>query len=240
MAILLRFGAVLLAGHLLTGCATANFDDPDNDPFEETNRQLFEVTLAVDRAVMRPVATAYRDTLPTGLQDMVRNFLDNLSSPSVFANDILQGDPERAGVTLARAVVNTSIGVGGLFDVAQDWGLPKHREDFGQTLAVWGVGEGPYLVIPLLGPSNPRDLVGRGVDLFLDPVSYVDWGDHGYVPWVRVAVDQIDFRARALQQVEDIERTSADFYAASRSLYRQNRQNAINNGELEVEELPDF
>jgi phospholipid-binding lipoprotein MlaA len=189
---------------------------------------------------MRPVATAYRDTIPVPVQTMIRNFLDNLTSPGVFVNDVLQGEPDRAGTTLERLIVNSTFGIAGIIDVAEVWGVPKHREDFGQTLAVWGVSEGPYLVIPFLGPSNPRDLVGRGVDFFFDPFTYVRWGDERYVPWIRVGVDQVDFRSRALDQVEDIEQTSADFYAASRSLYRQNRENAINNGAVEVEDLPDF
>jgi phospholipid-binding lipoprotein MlaA len=240
MPIFTRLGSVLLFGALLSGCATANFDSPENDPFEEANRRTFEATLAIDRAVMRPVATTYRDTIPVPVQTMLRNFLDNLTSPGVLVNDFLQGEPERAGTTLERLIINTTFGIGGVIDIAEVWGRPKHREDFGQTLAVWGVGEGPYLVIPLLGPTNSRDLLGRGVDFFFDPFTYIEWGDESYVPWVRLGVDQIDFRARALQQVEDIERTSADFYAATRSLYRQNRENLIANGEVDVEELPDF
>jgi phospholipid-binding lipoprotein MlaA len=171
---------------------------------------------------------------------MVRNFLNNLKSPVIFANDILQGEADRAGVTFVRAIVNTGIGLGGLFEVAEEWGYEGHSEDFGQTLAVWGVGEGPYLMIPLLGPSNPRDLVGRGIDSIFDPLSYVQWGDESYVPYVRAGVDIIDLRSRNIETLDDVERTSADFYGAARSLYRQSRENEINNGMAEIEELPDF
>ena len=136
--------------------------------------------------------------------------------------------------------MNTSVGIGGLFEVAEGWGLPKHYEDFGQTLAVWGVGEGAYLVVPLLGPSNTRDLFGFGVDFLFDPLFYVRWGHESYVPWTRIGVHLIDLRSRTIETVDDIERTSADFYAATRGLYRQNRNNAINNGVIEVEDLPDF
>lgn len=236
----LRFAAILLASINLTACATTGTPSAENDPFEPTNRVLFDVTLAVDRSVTRPVAIGYREVLPEGIRTVIRNFLDNLSSPVIFINDVLQAEPDRAGTTLARAVVNTTVGVGGLFEVAEGWGLPKHREDFGQTLAVWGVGEGAYLVVPLLGPSNTRDLFGFGVDFVMDPLFHVRWGNKRYVPWVRWSVNVIDFRSRTIETVDEIERTSADFYAATRGLYRQNRINEINNGVIEVEDLPDF
>jgi phospholipid-binding lipoprotein MlaA len=236
----LRLAAILVASLNLAACATTGTGTAENDPFEATNRVLFDVTLTLDRTVTRPIAIGYRGVLPQGVRLVVRNFLDNLSSPVVFINDVLQGEPERAGTTLVRAVVNTSVGIGGLFEVAEDWGLPKHREDFGQTLAVWGVGEGAYLVVPLLGPSNTRDLFGFGVDFVLDPLFHVRWGNERYVPWTRYGVNVIDLRSRTIETVDDIERTSADFYAATRGLYRQNRNNAINNGVIEVEDLPDF
>ena len=236
----LRLAAILLASMCLAACATTGTPSAENDPFESTNRVLFDVTLAVDRTVTRPVAIGYRGVLPQGIRDVIRNFLDNLSSPVIFINDVLQAEPDRAGTTLARAVVNTTVGIGGLFEVAEGWGLPKHREDFGQTLAVWGVGEGAYLVVPLLGPSNARDLFGFGVDFVMDPLFHVRWGNERYVPWVRWGVNVIDFRSRTIETVDDIERTSADFYAATRGLYRQNRINEINNGVVDVEDLPDF
>jgi phospholipid-binding lipoprotein MlaA len=239
---LFSFTPLILKGFLLAGCATATAQN-ENDPIENVNRDLFAISLAVDTVVTKPVATAYRDVVPIEVRGILRNFLNNLSSPSIFANDLLQGSPDRAGTTLVRAIVNTTFGIGGFFDVAEGWGYPRHSEDFGQTLAVWGVGEGPYLMLPLLGPSNPRDLVGRGVDFFLDPLSYVQWGDEAYVPYVRTGVDVIDFRARNIYTLNDIDRTSADFYAATRSLYRQSRNNEINNGvssAQDLEDLPDF
>jgi phospholipid-binding lipoprotein MlaA len=233
--------AILFAALCLAGCATAPTDaasDP-NDPFERTNRWLFDSSLALDRAVTKPAALAYRQ-VPRPLRDSVRNFLNNLDSVNVFANDVLQGQPKRAGDTFVRAVVNSTIGVGGLFEVAAELGLPAHYEDFGQTLGVWGVGEGPYLIVPVIGPSTTRDLFGRVVDFFLDPLTYVQWGDENYVPYARFGVDNLDLRERNIETLDDIERSSADFYAGVRSLYRLTRNNDIRNGETETEQLPDF
>jgi phospholipid-binding lipoprotein MlaA len=134
--------------------------EDDNDPLEGLNRGIFEFNRVVDGVLIKPAAQIYRGVLPQQAQDSVRSFLRNLRSPVILANDVLQGDMDRAGSTIGRFLVNTTLGIGGLFDVASELGMPFHDEDFGQTLAVWGVGEGPYLVLPLLGPSNPRDAVG--------------------------------------------------------------------------------
>jgi phospholipid-binding lipoprotein MlaA len=235
-------GAILV-GILLTGCAsTRAVEGPQeiNDPFEPFNRLMFNTTLAIDKAVLRPTAIVYRAVFPEPIRDSVRNFLNNLDSPIIFTNDVLQGELARAKITFVRTVVNTTVGIGGLFDVADRWGFPRHREDFGQTLATLGIGEGPYLFIPLFGPANPRDLFGYGTDLFFQPLTYVQWGDESYVPYVRYGVDLIDLRARNIETLDEIEQTSLDYYASVRSLYRQSRNNEINNGASAVEDLPDF
>ena len=235
--------AAILVGVFLTGCATTQaVEGPQdvNDPFEPFNRLMFNTTLAVDKAVLRPTAIVYRAVFPQPIRDSVRNFLNNLDTPIILTNDLLQGELDRAGTTLVRAVVNTTVGIGGLFDVADRWGYPRHREDFGQTLATFGFGEGPYLFIPLFGPANPRDLLGYGTDLFFQPLTYVQWGDEGYVPWIRYGVDFLDLRARNIETLDEIEQTSLDYYASVRSLYRQSRNNEINNGAAAVEDLPDF
>jgi phospholipid-binding lipoprotein MlaA len=232
----------LIAALVLAGCATlpeGHVPDP-NDPLEATNRAMFGVAYAIDRATTRPIALGYRAVLPQPVRNGVRNFLNNLATVPVFANNLLQGKVERAGMTLVRGVVNTTFGIGGLFEVAEDAGFPLHYEDFGQTLAVWGVGEGAYLVLPFIGPTTTRDATGRVVDLFLDPFTYVEWGDEYYVPWVRIGVDNIDLRERTIQTLDDIEATSADFYTGVKELYRQTRENLINDGEAEVQDLPDF
>jgi phospholipid-binding lipoprotein MlaA len=234
--------AALIAAIVLTGCATSSAVEGQeiNDPFEPFNRVMFRTTLAVDKAVLRPTAIVYRAVFPQPIRDSVRNFLNNLDTPVTLTNDLLQGELARARVTLVRAVVNTTVGIGGLFDVADRWGFPRHREDFGQTLATLGIGEGPYLFIPLFGPANPRDLLGYGADIFFQPLTYVQWGDESYVPYVRYGVDFVDLRARNIETLDEIERTSLDYYASVRSLYRQSRNNEINNGAAAVEDLPDF
>lgn len=212
----------------------------ENDPFESSNRFFFNVNQALDEALMRPVAVAYRDVVPEFARDGVRNFLNNLNSPVIFANDLMQGEGDRAGTTMVRFGINTTIGVGGLFDVAGDWGYPYHDEDFGQTLAVWGVNDGPYFYFFVLGPSSARDFTGFVVDRGLDPLTYVGWGDdYQWVPITRAVVNVIDLRSRNIDTLDEIERTSVDYYASIRSLYRQSRADAIRNGKPS-EELPNF
>ncbi len=230
----------LVAGLVLfcQGCATPP-TDPDalaayneaNDPLEPTNREIFAFNEGADKYVIKPLAQGYVYIVPAGGRRSVRSFLNNLRSPVILANDIMQGEVQRAGTTIGRAVFNTTIGIGGLFDVASGLGLPFHDEDFGQTLAVWGIGEGPYLVIPILGPSNPRDVVGLVADGFMDPLNwYVNNIHLGYLAYVRAAIDGIDKRASVLDALDEIKRTSLDFYATIRSLYRQRRIDEINNG----------
>lgn len=195
-----------------------------NDPFESTNRKIFAFNQAVDRHVLVPAAKAYRTVLPDPVRDSVRDFLRNLRSPLILANDLLQGNFPHAGDTLARFLLNSTIGIGGIVDVASRWGIPFHDEDLGLTLAVWGVPEGPYLVIPVLGPSNPRDFGGQVAEGFGDPWNIVAT-DNGYmwIPFVRGAVGGIDERSRYIETLADLERTSLDYYATIRSLYRQRR-----------------
>ncbi len=208
--------------------------DEENDPLELFNRFAFSFNLALDTFIFKPGAATYRFLLPVEVRDSVRNALRNLSTPVVLANDLLQGELDRAETTLVRFFVNSTVGLLGLFDVAADWGYPYHDEDFGQTLAVHGVGEGFYLVLPVLGPSNPRDGIGRLVDTFLDPLTYVaQANDAEEYLFARTVVSGIDFRARNIETLDDLKRDSIDFYARIRSLYRQSRANAISNGEAQ-------
>ena len=203
----------------------------DNDPLEVPNRFLFALNQTLDVLILRPVAATYRFLLPSGVRDSIRNVLRNLATPVVLVNDLMQGEFERAETTLARFAINTSGGVLGLFDVAADEGYEYHEEDFGQTLGSYGVGEGAYLVLPLFGPSSIRDGFGRVVDMFLDPFFYIGRAkDIETELLLRPALSGIDLRSRNIETLDDLERDSIDFYARLRSLWRQNRQNKINNG----------
>ena len=233
------FSNLLLAlAVILPGCATqanapqsATAEEDFNDPFEDTNRKIFDFNQVVDRNVLVPVAKAYRTVLPDVVRDSIRDFLYNLREPLVFANDTLQADFERAGQTVARFVLNSTLGVGGLIDVAGRWGqLPYHEDDLGITFGVWGIPEGPYLVIPVLGPSDPRDLVGMVGESFGDPFNRLVTGNPYtlyWIPFVRGGVSGIDQRSRYIETLADIERTSLDYYATIRSLYHQRREALI-------------
>ncbi len=241
---ILRIGALAALAFLLTlsGCASTKSLDPEaRDPIEPFNRAMWDVNMKLDRHVMMPVAMVYRRTLPPWSQSAIRNSLDNLNSPVVFGNDLLQGEFKRAGITFGRFLINTVFGPVGFRDVAKtDFGVEGHDEDFGQTLGVWGVKDGFYLVLPLLGPSSPRDFTGFVADIFMDPFYYVSFDGKIWVNLGRNVIDIVDQRARGMDTQMELRRTSLDFYATVRSFYRQNRESAIRNGNIEDEELPQF
>ena len=224
---------------ILVGCAEKPTAQ-ENDPFEPANRTIFDANDALDKAVALPVAQAYVAVVPDFARDGIHNFLANLDSPVTLVNDVLQGEIDRAGQTLARLTINTTIGVGGLIDVGADLDIPPHTEDFGQTLAVYGFHEGPYLVLPFFGPSNPRDAVGMGVDLFFDPLTYATYDDSTFWSTLRYVGKVIDTRSRNIESLETVERSSIDYYAALRSLYRQERNNEIQNSKPNPQSLPEF
>jgi phospholipid-binding lipoprotein MlaA len=225
---------------MFAGCATmpdpadkeavAEFKEI-NDPGEPAMRAIFEFNLALDKMVLKPAAEFYKGFVPPVFQSGVHNFLNNLRTPIILLNDVLQGKFERAGTTLSRFIVNTTVGVLGLSDKAAEMGMEYHNEDFGQTLAVWGADEGPYLMLPILGPSNPRDAVGLAVDFLTDPINL--WANNTHreeVVWARTGTRAVDERARNFDVIEDLEKSSLDFYATVRSLYRQRRKDEINDG----------
>ena len=232
------FTSVLLVAGL-TGCAT-NPNPEANDPFEPTNRAIFDANDALDKAIALPIAKAYVDVVPEFARTGVHNFLSNLNLPVTFANDVLQGEVDRAGQPLARLAINSTFGIGGLIDVGTDLDIPAHTEDFGQTLAVWGVEEGPYLMLPFFGPSNPRDGIGMGVDIFLDPLTYAKYNDKAFWSALRFGGEVLDTRSRNIDTLDAVERSAVDYYAALRSLYRQQRENEIRNGKPNPQALPDF
>ena len=198
------------------------------DPLETFNRGSFAFNLALDKYLLRPVAKTYRFVTPGFVRTGVTNALENLSTPVTVANDLLQGEPERATEGVGRFMFNTIFGLGGFVDVGGMLGMPeRHREDFGQTLAVYGVGPGPYIMVPLLGPSNPRDLVGTVVDFAFDPFTF-------FVPTsgslARRGTAVVSFREANLETIDELQRTSIDFYAATRTLAQQLRETEIRNG----------
>lgn len=210
----------------------ATVAEGQNDPLEPMNRLFFTFNQYVEDYLFRPIAYTYNALMPQIGRDAVSNLLDNLSSPVVLANDILQLEPGRAWETTQRMAINTTLGIGGLWDAAAWMGIEEHREDFGQTLAVWGVGEMFYLVLPVLGPTNPRDAVGKYlVDGYFDPLGYylanTDRDDYA---WSRTGVSALSDYAGVVSELDEIRATSIDYYAALRSYVRQNREKDIRNG----------
>ncbi len=211
---------------LLDGPAAAQ--DAEGDPIEPFNRAVFQVNHFLDRLLLEPMAILYRNATPELVRDGVDNFLANLRTPVVLANDLLQGEFKRGELTLGQFMLNTILGAGGFVDVGGMVGMPeRHDEDFGQTLAVHGVKPGPYLMLPLIGPSNPRDAVGRVVDFVFDPLFFLAPTP---VNAGRFGATTLSFRERNLETIDELERSSLDLYAATRTLVRQLRANEIRNG----------
>ncbi len=224
---------------LLAACATPPTDPEDradfeaqNDPAEPTNRAIFDANQALDRNAIKPAAEAYRDNVPEGVRHSVHNFVTNLREPLVGVNDLLQGNFGQFWITLQRFVVNTTIGAGGLFDPAgQQQGLPHHDSDFGQTFGVWGVGEGPFVELPVLGPSNVRDATGTALGFVLDPIGFIGSGATvTNLTYARAGTDGLDKRTEYLPYTDQIEKSALDLYAQYRSLYRQHRAGEIQRG----------
>ncbi len=202
-----------------------------NDPLESVNRVTFDVNDFMDRLLIRPLTELYRFTIPDMIRDRVAHVLSNMGEPVIMANNLLQGKWNAAETTATRFAVNTTAGVAGIFEVAEDWGYAKQMGDFGQTLSVWGVGSGPYLVLPLFGPSTVRDAAGLGVGMVADPWHYAA-ADGGRT--VRDAYDYTAAAASGLTQREEnldaldaLRAGSLDFYAEMRSVYLQYRDKQL-------------
>ncbi|MEM7639872.1 MAG: VacJ family lipoprotein [Pseudomonadota bacterium] len=243
----MRFASVLTTSLLaVTACATTPVEDTSPtavyDPWEGFNRQVYAFNDGVDRAVLEPAAKGYRAVTNEPIRGGVSNFLTNLNQPVVFANTVLQGKPGAAIDTVTRFTVNSTIGLAGILDVATTLDVPEHREDFGQTLGVWGVPNGPYLVLPFLGSSNVRDTVGFGVDIAFDPLTYAQFeGDTETRIGLQVT-EIISVRENLIEAVEVL-RDQPEPYVALRRNYTQQRAAAIRDGreqEDPFEDLPDF
>jgi phospholipid-binding lipoprotein MlaA len=219
----------------LAGCATPP-TDPDeladfkqtNDPLEPTNRVFYSINNGIDTAVLKPASQAYVFIVPEPVRNGIHNILGNLGTPVQLSNDMLEGKPRRAGDTTMRFLINTTVGVLGFFDVAKGWGYPDHDADFGMTMAEWGAGPGPYLYLPILGPSDPRDFAGFGVDVAADPFTWI--GQGAAVQGLNASkwlLHALDARSRLGGDIDNIKKTALDPYATFRSLYRQHRQSQI-------------
>jgi phospholipid-binding lipoprotein MlaA len=219
----------------LSGCAgTSHTEEAEYknsataDPLEPLNRGIFAFNDVLDRALIEPVAEVYMKLFPPFIRDAIQHFMQNLRSPLVVANNVLQGDFGGAGVAVARFAINTTAGIGGLVDVASAQGLAYAPEDFGQTLAVWGLGDGFYLVLPLIGPSTLRDTAGMAVDVYADPVRIIaENAEEEWIYYTRVGIEGLDTRARLMKGIKDLRNNSLDYYAAVRSAYAQKRSSLI-------------
>ena len=201
--------------------------DRQADPYEEDNRGRFAAHVRLHHYVIDPVERAYIATVPDPARAGVHNFLTNLETPSILTNDLFQGDFKRAGDTLSRFVVNSTLGVFGIFDIAGKAGIPFRDDDFGATLATYGVGEGPYLLVPVIGPSNPRDLSGKVVDFVLDPLHYVAVPGGIVTSVGHTGLHEVDKRTGEVGQLDELSRTTRDPYAAERAKAREERNAEI-------------
>lgn len=228
MALTMRAGVRLLAllaiATTLAGCATMG----EKDPYERYNRSMFEFNDAVDRVALKPAATAYKTATPSFVQTGVNNFFGNLSDIWSSANNLMQGKAARGLEDFTRVVINSTFGLGGVLDLASDAGLKKHNEDFGQTLGYWGVPSGPYVMLPLLGPSTLRDTVALPVDIAADPWGY---GVSSQVRNVGTLVRVIDQRAVLLDATKLLEGAALDRYEFIRDGYLQRRKGQVFDGE---------
>lgn len=229
---------------LMSGCATTQKTDP-NDPWEGWNRSMQSFNDNVDDYVMKPVAKGYRWITPDFVDLGVSNFFNNIDDISVVANDALQGKLKQSGLDGARLLVNTSAGVGGLVDVGSMIDLPKHNEDFDQTLGVWGVPSGPYLVLPFFGPSSPRGILGLAGDAATNPFTYVGFGLNP--EWLGAAVSMgagalkvIDVRADLLGMEKVVSEAALDRYQFIRDAYQSNRNYLINDGNVPEDDVLKF
>jgi phospholipid-binding lipoprotein MlaA len=247
----IMLAVALFAGLSLSACATAPSNQAElaeframNDPLEPANRVIFDVNDFLDRLIAAPLAGLYRVTVPPPLRDRLANLLSNMSEPVILANNLMQGEFKRAEATLGRFAANTTLGVGGIFEVANGLGLQQQRGDFGQTLHVWGVSSGPYLVLPLFGPSNVRDTVGLIADTFMSPWKYVTglssndirnkyvYSDMGASALVR--------REAVMDSYSALREGSLDFYSQMRSVYRQHRAKQLGDTQPILPQFDDY
>lgn len=219
----------------LSACASSNTQTSDvHDPWESYNRAIFAFNDGVDTVILNPVTEVYRFVVPGAFRTAISNFLNNIRSPISLANELLQGDLDGAAIVTQRFVFNTFTGFGGILDTASWEGITHEGEDFGQTLAVWGVGSGPYTVLPILGPATVRDGFGRLGDMALDPINWYTWNtshDGTDVDTIALGATILTTKDQLLDLQKDLKRNSLDYYAATRSVWLQRREALINDGD---------
>lgn len=231
-----RLALTMLLLVFVSACAKPPADHPPElayDPYEETNRAIHEFNKTLDRNLVRPVGVTYSEFLPDDIETPLSRLASNLSMPENIVNHILQLEMRDATEDFYRLLVNTTIGLGGFFDPATEFGMPaRNNTNFGETLHVWGVREGAYLELPFVGPSNQRDTAGFFVDLLLNPLNYVLNEPWNYLSTVAVGADALARRGRFADTVDSILYESADSYAQSKTLYIQNRRFELDGGDL--------
>ena len=225
-------GTAITSMALLSGCASLT-SQQENDPLEYVNRGVYQFNQKADQYVLEPVAKGYQYVTPEVVDKGITNFFSNLDDVVVFVNDVLQLKFNQALSDGGRVLVNTTVGVLGFIDVATDMGMPKNNEDFGQTLGAYGVGTGPYVVLPILGSSTLRDAAGIFADTFVDPIQQIDDSD---ARWSVIALKGVDTRADLIQTKKIVDQASLDPYEFERSAYFQRRNYLIHDGNPPLEE----
>ena len=212
---------------LLTACESTTASTEAGgafDPYEKQNRKVHAFNRGLDKALVRPAARGYSTLLPDEIENSIGNFAINLGQPSVIVNSLLQGDLKGAGLSTTRFLTNTILGFGGFVDAAAEFQVPEHNTDFGETLYTWGVGEGPYVELPGLGPSTVRNTTGKVVDLFTNPLSYAVDSPEKYYGTAASVASRLSDRGRFGDTIDSILYNSADSYAQARLIYLQNRR----------------
>ena len=236
---------IMSSSILLSGCASSSISDEETDtkniekdPLEPMNRSIFAFNQVADKAVLKPIAKGYRWAIPDFVRNSVYNVFTTLKQPVYFLNALLQGEPKEAFYVLERTGVNLTFGCLGLFDVATQMDIPAPDNDFGQTLAKWGWhNEGPFIMLPLIGPSNPRDAIGLGADALTNPVGW-RLRHEPLIVYGMTAAEAFAKREKAIELLDNLENSSTDYYAAIRTMYRQNRQKKIDKVLPKEEQAP--
>jgi phospholipid-binding lipoprotein MlaA len=226
------------SGQAATATPAAGTEAANPDPWEPANRDLYRLNKGLDRAFLRPSATFYHHALPHPLREGVHNVLYNLGEPVTFLNNLLQARPAKAAATATRFAVNSTVGVLGVFDVTGAGGLEREPSGFAETLGRWGAPQGPYIYLPLFGPSSVRDLTGRVVDVATDPFSWADYQGRASLQTARTVAGGLDKRVEADESLKSVDRTATDPYATLRSAFLQSSSAKVNGADVKA--LPDF